>query len=292
MPTQPIDFHRTPSDAPVLVTAASGKTGRRIADGLTAHGVSVRRGSRRGQTPFDWDAPRTWAAALEGAWAATISFVPDLAVPSAAPAIAAFVDAAAHAGVQRLVLLSGRGEPGAQACERIVLDGPIDATVVRASWFNQNFSEGPFADMIRAGVIALPGGDVPEPFIDADDIAEVMIAALLEDRHIGTVHEVTGPELLTLSEVAALFTRAGHPVAYTPISVQDFERTLLDRGAPAPYAAMLCDLITMGSDGRNARLANGIEDALGRPARSIHQFIDRHVAGGTWSRSAMEVPHG
>ena len=91
--------------------------------------------------------------------------------------IQAFVDRARSHGLEQLVLLSGRGEPEAQACERIVRESGLEWTVVRASWFFQNFSEGAFAEMVLQGRITLPAGPIPEPFVDVDDIAEVAIKA-------------------------------------------------------------------------------------------------------------------
>ncbi|MHC4378055.1 MAG: SDR family oxidoreductase [Planctomycetota bacterium] len=130
--------------APILVLAASGKTGRRVADLLEERGLPVRRASRSSATRFDWDDESTWAPALEGVESAYVVFTPDLAVPAAPPALTRFVETAKAAGVRRLVLLSGRGEEAAQACEQIVAKSGLEWTVVRASWFMQNFSEGPF----------------------------------------------------------------------------------------------------------------------------------------------------
>ena len=168
-----------------LVLAATGKTGRRVADRLEAQGRPVRRGSRSAAIPFDWDDATTWAPALEGVEAAYVVYIPDLAVPAAPPAIRAFTELALEAGVRRLVLLSGRGEEEAQRCERIVQESGLDWTIVRASWFAQNFSEGAFHDLVLAGEVALPAGDVQEPFIDVDDIADVVVAALTEYGHVG-----------------------------------------------------------------------------------------------------------
>src|SRR5690606_23415172 len=100
---------------------------------------------------------------------------------------------AVAAGVTRLVLLSGRGEPLAEAAERVVRESGVAWTIVRCGWFMQNFSEGYLLEPVRDGVIALPAGDVAEPFVDAGDIADVAVAALTEDRHAGRLYELTGP---------------------------------------------------------------------------------------------------
>jgi uncharacterized protein YbjT (DUF2867 family) len=168
---------------PILVIGASGKTGRRVASRLEAAGHVVRRSSRQSQHPFDWEKQSTWAPALAGTSAAYITFFPDLAFPGAPEKIKALTDFAAAAGVGRLVLLSGRGETHAQTCEGIVRTCGLDYTLVRASWFAQNFSEGYLHGPVMEGVLAMPAGDVAEPFVDIDDIAEVVVAALTDPRH-------------------------------------------------------------------------------------------------------------
>ena len=175
----------TRSQGLTLVLGGTGKTGSRVVERLASRGALSRVGSRAGDPPFDWGDQSTWDAVLDGVTAAYISYVPDLAIPGATDAVRAFVERAVEHGVRRLVLLSGRGEEEAQRCERIIQRADIEWTVVRASWFCQNFSEGAFFDMVLAGEIALPAGDVGEPFIDADDIADVAVAALTEDGHAG-----------------------------------------------------------------------------------------------------------
>ena len=164
-----------------LITGATGKTGSRIIDRLTAADRPVRAVSRT--TGFDWEDHSTWPAALAGVDAAYIAYYPDLALPGAAETVGAFARAAAAAGVSRLVLLSGRGEPEAQRAEREVVAAGVDTTIVRCSWFAQNFSETFMGDGLQDGELALPADDTPEPFVDAEDIADVAFAALTQDGH-------------------------------------------------------------------------------------------------------------
>ncbi len=151
-----------------LVLGSTGKTGRRIVERLQARGVPIRAGSRSAEIPFDWQDRGTWPAALAGVERMYISFYPDLAVPGATDAIRALTELAARSGVRRLVLLSGRGEAEAQLCEDVVRNSGLDFVLVRASWFNQNFSENFFVDGLRAGELVLPAGNVGEPFIDTE----------------------------------------------------------------------------------------------------------------------------
>src|SRR6056297_2813633 len=118
-----------------LVLGGTGKTGRRVAERLLERGVKTRVASRSTHPAFDWNAPATWDAALEGVTAAYITYSPALAIPGATDSIRTFVERAVAGGVGRLVLLSGRGEEEAQACEQIIQETDVEWTVVRASWF-------------------------------------------------------------------------------------------------------------------------------------------------------------
>ena len=179
-------------NSPILVIGASGKTGRRVADLLEAGGHLVRRASRSSETPFDWDDPRSWPTALAGVSAMYITYYPDLAFPDVPEKIEMLTKMAADAGVQRLVMLAGRGEPRAQVCEDIVRQSGLDYTLVRAAWFAQNFSEGFLYDAVMDGTLYLPAGAVAEPFVDIDDVAEVVAAALTDQsqNHVGQEYDV------------------------------------------------------------------------------------------------------
>ena len=270
-----------------LVLGASGKTGRRIVDRLEQKGVTVRRGSRSASPSFDWSREANWDACLEGVSAVYINYAPDLAMPGATDSIQAFVDKAKKHGVKRLVLLSGRGEAEAQACERIVQNSGLDWTVVRASWFNQNFSEGAFIDMVHSGQITLPAGEVPEPFVDVDDIADVAVVALTEDGHSGEVYEVTGPRLLTFNEIAAELSKVtGRQIAFVEVPHQAFVTGIAESGAPKDVIWMLDYLFATVLDGRNAHLTDGVQRALGRAPKDFADYARQTAATGVWQAPA------
>lgn len=267
-----------------LVTGGTGKTGRRVAERLQAAGRPVRVGSRSNDPAFDWNDRSTWPAALDGVDAAYLSYYPDLAAPGAAEVIGAFTQLAVERGVKRLVLLSGRGELEAQRCEQVVSSSGLEWTVVRASWFNQNFSENYFLDPILAGEVALPAGQVPEPFIDVEDIADVAAAALTEDRHVGQLYEVTGPKLLTFEQALGEIGRAtGREIRYVPISVDDYAAALEAAQLPPDLAGLITYLFREVLDGRNASLADGVQRALARPARSFEDYVRRTAETGIWN---------
>jgi uncharacterized protein YbjT (DUF2867 family) len=207
-------------------------------------------------------------------------------MPGSADAIRRFVGRAGASGVRRLVLLSGRGEPEAQACERIVQQAGLEWTVVRASWFFQNFSEGAFTPMVVDGRITLPAGNVPEPFVDVDDIAEVATRALLDPGHHGEIYEVTGPELLTFADLAAELSRAtGRGTAYVDVPHDAFLEELRGSGAPSDVVWMLDYLFDTVLDGRNAHLTDGVQRALGRAPRAFSEYAREAAATGVWDRT-------
>ncbi len=275
---------------PTLVLGATGKTGARVVDRLQARGVPVRAGSRGGDPAFEWDDRSTWAPVLRGARAAYVAFHPDLAVPGAAATIEALAAEAAAAGIRRLVLLSGRGEPEAQRAEQAVQASGAEWTIVRCSWFNQNFSESFLLDPVLAGEVALPAGDVPEPFVDAEDIADVAVAALTEDGHAGRVYELTGPRLLTLAQaIGGIATAAGRPIRFVPVSLEQFAAGLGGHGVPQDVVALMTYLFAEVLDGRNAQLADGVQQALGRAPRDFADYARRTAAAGTWDVPALSA---
>ena len=267
-----------------LVVGGTGKSGRRIVQRLVSRGVPTRAASRSTVPPFDWNKPDSWDAVLEGVKAAYISYAPDLAIPGALDTVNALVERAVMLGVKRLVLLSGRGEEEAQSCEKIVQDAGIEWTVVRASWFNQNFSEGEFFGMVLDGAITLPAGDIPEPFVDVDDIAEVAVAALTEEGHAGQIYEVTGPRLLTFTEVAVEISRAsGREIPYIQIPREAFSTAIAASGAPHDIIWLLDYLFSSVLDGRNARVCDGVKRALGREPRDFTDYARRIAESGVWN---------
>ncbi|MEM1075864.1 MAG: NmrA family NAD(P)-binding protein [Pseudomonadota bacterium] len=270
----------------ILVLGATGKTGSRIATRLEENGQTVRRGSRKGEEPFDWEQPRTWPTILEGVSAAYISYFPDIAFPGAVERVEAFATLARKKGVQRLVLLTGRGEFHAERAEAVVRNSGVPFTIVRAAWFAQNFSEGALLCPVMAGVLPMPAGDVREPIIDVDDIADVAVAALTEDGHTGELYEVTGPRLMTFADMAAELSRAiGRTVQYLPISFEDFHAEIAHANGEM-IADVITDIARETLDGRNANLADGVQRALGRAPRDFTDFARNAATSGVWTRAA------
>lgn len=280
-----ISHHR-----PTVVLGGTGKIGRRLVQRLTRRDMPVRIGSRSSGLPFDWAQPSTWGPVFQDATAA-YTFVPDLAVANPPEAIAGLVDAALAAGTRRLVLLSGRGEEQAQACEKILVDSGADWTVLRASFFNQNFSESYLLDPVLAGEVALPAGDVGEPFSDSDDIAEVAATVLTQDGHVGEIYELTGPRPLTFAEATATIAEAtGRDIAYIRIPPEEFAASLAVCGVTREIIDFLVDLFGTVLDGRNAEVVDDVERVLGRPAREFADYARVTAATGVWNPTAEPNP--
>jgi uncharacterized protein YbjT (DUF2867 family) len=266
-----------------LVLGATGKTGRRVVERLRARGLPVRAGSRSGAPPFHWEDRSTWAPALQGAASAYVSYFPDLAVPGAPEAVGAFVEQALQSGTRRLVLLSGRGEEEAQRAERVLQDSGADWTIVRCSWFSQNFSESYILDSILAGEVALPAPDTPEPFVDAGDIADVAVMALTEDGHVGRLYELTGPRMLTFEQaVAEIAEASGRPIRFVRVSMEEFAAGMAEQDVPDDVAWLLRYLFTEVLDGRNAHLTDGVQQALGREPVDFRDYAQRTATTGIW----------
>jgi uncharacterized protein YbjT (DUF2867 family) len=271
---------------PILVIGATGKTGSRVTARLEAKRLPVRRGSRNASTPFDWEAPETWAPALTGVRAAYVTYFPDLAFPGAIEKLDSLVETATDVGVQHLVLLSGRGEHHARLGEEVVRASGLDFTIVRAAWFAQNFSEGYLRDPVLAGVLPMPGGEIAEPIVDIDDIADVAVAALTEEGHAGKLYEVTGPRLMTFAEMAEQLSQAtGRPIRHIPISFEEFH-TNIARSGGAFVADVFTAIARETLDGRNAHTMDGVMQALGRPPRDFADFAQAAAAAGAWPSAA------
>jgi uncharacterized protein YbjT (DUF2867 family) len=274
----------TKSEGTTLVLGGTGKTGSRVAGRLGEIGLVARIGSRAGEPPFDWEDTATWGPVLDGVRSVYVTYQPDLAAPSAADRVGSFADLAVRRGVRRLVLLSGRGEPEAGRGEEAVKQSGAEWTVLRSSFFAQNFSESFFLGPVLEGELALPVGEVAEPFVDAGDVADVAVAALSEEGHGGEIYELTGPRLLTFPEAVDEISRAtGREIRYVPVSTEEFASALRQEGVPPEVVQLLSYLFAEVLDGRNAYLTDGVRRALGREPTDFADFARRTAASGKWA---------
>lgn len=278
------------TQSPILVIGKNGKTGSRVHRRLQALGHATRPVSRSTRPAFDWNKPATWRPAIEGTRAAYVTYQPDLAVPGAASTVKAFVKVAGDAGLEHIVLLSGRGEAGAESAEAVVRTSGLAWNIVRASWFCQNFSESFMLDGILAGELVLPAGDTVEPFVDADDIADVVVAALTKPRHRDKLIEVSGPRALSFAECIRVISETlGRPLKYTRVPIDAYVDALKEQGAPDDMQWLLRELFTVVFDGRNSQVVPGVDEVLGRPATDFRSYVQRTVESGVWDTVARKA---
>src|SRR5215510_14571577 len=253
-----------------LVIGGNGKTGRRVAERLKHGGLPFHIGSRSGQPPFDWEDRETWLPCLNGITQAYVTYYPDVCVPGALDTLQSFFIEAVNAGVRRLVFLSGRGEAEAEEAEESLKSSGADWTILRCSFFSQNFSENFFLDAITAGEVALPIRPVGEPFVDAEDIADVAVAALTDGRHSGQLYELTGPRLLTFAEAIEEIARVTRrDIQYLTVSPEAYRDALIEAHVPDDVIELILYLFRTVLDGRNETVADGVQRALGSQPREF-----------------------
>ena len=273
----------------ILVIGGTGKTGSRVVENLTELGHNVRIGTRENSIRFDWDDPSTFAPALKGMDRAYIVYYPDLAVPGAKEAITALTEAALKEGLEKVVLLSGKGETEAEVCEQIVAHSGLNYTLVRASWFNQNFSKGAFRDYVLAGHIALPMPQASVPFVDTNDIADVVTEALLNDTYNSQILTVTGPRKLTFSEIAEILSeKLGREIQYHPVSMEEFKAGLVQAGVPDSFIWLLGYLFTeVLGHSENQDVSNDVERVLNRKPITFEEYAAHAATAGAWNEEVV-----
>ena len=276
------------SEKRILIVGANGKTGTRVAARLRATETDTLGVSRSTQPAFDWGDASNWPQVLDGVNGAYLTYHPDLSVAESEDHIGTFCRLAAAAGVEHVVLLSGRGEDGAARAERILRDSGLAWNVVQASWFAQNFSESFMLDGVLAGELVIPAGTSREPFIDIDDLADVVVAAFREPALHNRLFEVTGPRAMTFAECAAeISSAAGYSVRVTELPLEDYLQALRAQNVPEYLTELLRDLFADLFDGRNAHTADGVREALGRPATDFAGYARKTALTGAWRPSPM-----
>ncbi len=277
------------TNKPILVLGGTGKTGKRVVARLRDRGFTARAASRNGETTFDWHDEGTWGAALDGAGAVYMVDLVDEPVEwDPAVSVRSFCEQAVAAGVERLTLLQARtdeeaGGKSLTGSEDIVRASGLQWTILRPTWFTQNFDEGVLLDGIMAGHLRVPAGDGLEPFVDCADVADVAVASLTRDGHAGRLYELTGPEAITFGQAVAEIARAtGREIRYEAVTHEQYVDDLVAVGTPGEYAELLADLIGQIRKGKNAHLSDGVQRALGREPISFAEYAENAVAEGAW----------
>ncbi|MCG5212759.1 NAD(P)H-binding protein [Streptosporangium soli] len=276
---------------PILILGGRGKTGRHVAGQLQAHGVPIRLASRSSEQRFDWHDESTWITAAAGI---DTAYLAPLVDPPGLAQAGRFVKQAAADGLRRVVLLSGRGvgSPGREFAvyqgqlelENAVKDSGVDWTIVRPAWFMQNFSEDFIHGQVVAGELRLPAGDGAEPWIDTEDVADVMVTALLNEKHTGETYSLSGPRTLILTEVAAELSAAtGRQIGYVDVEPEKHVAEIVGSGASLDEAEALRDLFTVIRNHRSEYVSDGVRQVLGREPRDFTDWARSAALTGAWS---------
>ncbi|MEW7278507.1 NmrA family NAD(P)-binding protein [Aquimarina sp. 2201CG1-2-11] len=270
----------------ILVIGGTGKTGRRVVEQLQNKGIEPRIGSRQASPSFDWNNKDTWVNALNGIEKMYVTYYPDLAVPGAKEAIQSLIHLSKKLGVKKIVLLSGKGETEAEACEKIVMDSGMQYTIVRASWFNQNWSESFFLEPILSGEVALPMSDVLIPFVDTNDIAEVAANLLLDDTYNGEIIEVTGPELITFKDIINIISKTSNrDLNFYDITLEQYIDGMKKMQIPNDVVWLIDYLFShVLTNPKNQQVVNDIEQVLGRKAKTFLEYAEETAKTGVWSQ--------
>lgn len=274
----------------ILVIGGTGKTGRRVVEQLQNKGIEPRIGSRNASPSFDWGDKDTWVNALNGIERMYVTYYPDLAVPGAKEAIQSLTYLAKELGVKKMVLLSGKGETEAEACENIVMNSGIDYTIVRASWFNQNWSESFFLEPILTGEVALPMSNVLIPFVDANDIAEVAATVLIDESYNGEIIEVTGPELITFKDIVNIISKTSNrSLNFYDITLEQYIDGMKQMQIPSDVVWLIEYLFThVLTNPKNQLVVNDIERVLGRKAKPFIEYAKETAKTGIWSQVEVQ----
>lgn len=274
-----------------LIIGGTGKTGRKVVKSLKLLNQEVRIGSRSSSPAFNWDEPDTYESALDGIDKVYITYQPDLAVPGAMKAIEKLIQVAKQKKVKKVVLLSGKGEKEAQLCEQVVIHSGLDYTIVRASWFSQNFSESFFLEPITYGVVALPQAEAKVPYVDTDDIADVAVEALLHDEHNGKIYQLTGTKTLTFEEAISEIAEAtNREIEFVPISIEEYIEVLKMNGIPDDFAWLIEYLFTevLGNPSVS-EITYDIEKVLKRKPKSFSEYVKETADTGVWNQKEIIV---
>jgi len=258
----------------IAIVGGTGKTGRRVLTQLQQLGYPTRGLSRNSDYQFDWADQSSWANALHGVKRVYVTYYPDLAVPRAENDIREFVDLAKSLSVKHIVLLSGRGEEGALRAEQVVKTSGLEWNIVRASWFMQNFSESFMLDGIQSGELVLPPTKAKEPFVDADDIADMVVATLIRSDLRNQLLEITGPELLTFDAcIETISKQSQRDICLQTVPLDAYLHSAKAQGLTQDMAWLINELFCNVLDGRNEFTTTTIEQVLGRPARSFNEYV-------------------
>jgi uncharacterized protein YbjT (DUF2867 family) len=271
----------------VLVTGASGKTGKSLVAQLREKGVDYRAGSRGGERPFDWTQPETWDAALEGV--ASVYLLAPPTVDDPYSRMVAFAQSAMVKGVRRFVFLSmaslPAGGPAHGQVHQWLKDNSEDWAVLCPTAFMQNFSAGPYLATIREeDQIYSNTGMGRVSFIDVNDIAAAALAVLTAPTPPNTEFVLTGGEPMSYDRVAELISQAcGRRISHTHVSTEAMAERFIKRGLPEATARFLAFGYETIAAGAGDRTTDTLRTLTGRPPTTFQAFAEANA--DVWRRA-------
>ncbi|MCB1692068.1 MAG: ergot alkaloid biosynthesis protein [Pseudomonadales bacterium] len=269
----------------VLVTGGTGKTGSRVMQALRGNDIECiaasRRGGDQGSVRFDWFDAGTWETALRGITSAY------LVAPTGAPypeeVMVPFIERAIASGTSRFVLLSAslleRGDPGLGQVHAWLAESEVNWSVLRPSWFMDNFAEGRhLRDVREHSRIISATGSARVGFISSEDIARAAVALLSDPAAQSGDYILTGPEPISYGDVARTMSELiGRDIEHTSVPVEKLILELKEAGLPVQYARMLAGLDTLIASGAEDRATPCVEQLTGREPESFAAFAVRHA---------------
>lgn len=269
--------------ATFLILGGTGKVGRRVARVFEGNGHIVRAVSRSTVPRFDWSDTETWQPAVRGTDG--IFIVGPGSATDWSPLLAALLRTAAAAGARHAVLLSARGveflpSGNVARAEDVLRDGPVPWTILRPAHFAQNFTESMFTPV--DGSIIAQAGDGAEPFIDAQDIAEVTAHVLASGAAAGQTVPLSGPAALTFGQAARILSGVtGQLIEYRDQPDEDHAATLRAAGTPEEYIRWRLAMLGGIRRGEDAYLGDGVQCLLGQARHGLrHLGPPRSLPGG------------
>ncbi|WP_138494445.1 SDR family oxidoreductase [Paenibacillus pinistramenti] len=272
----------------ILVTGATGNIGLYAAKWLQEKGRVVKAAVTRPERAkaiigpgieavrFDFLNPETYRDALAGTDRILLIRPPALNKPEQ---LYPFIDAARSEGILHIVFVSLLGAernpfPPHHRIEKYIRQSGIGYTFLRPSFFMQNLTGPHRMDIKEHSDILIPAGHAKVSFIDTRDIGEAAARILIEpERHNGRSYSLTGPEALTYSDAAHIFSEVlGRRITYSNPSLSKFRKAMLSRGLPKGYVNVMAVLYLTTRFGMASRVTTELEGLLGRPPVQLAQF--------------------
>jgi uncharacterized protein YbjT (DUF2867 family) len=281
----------------ILVTGATGLSGSELVRRLSARGTPSRalvRNLAKAQpltmlpnvevVVGDMARPESLTEALRGVERAILISSSD---PTMVATQTSFIDAAKKAGVQHVVKLSGiipeldspfRFARMHAEIEKRLEESGLAYTHLRAGEFMPSyFRQVP--SIVARGILALPMADARIASVDIGDLAEVSIAVLTTSGHEGKTYPLTGPESLSMAEVAEKLSAAiGKTVRYVDVPPEEANQARLAAGMPPYLAEGLDELFAERRKGKESRVWPTIEEVFGLQPTSFDEFARRNAA--------------